>query len=300
MKALLTGGTGFVGRHLVETLDHPVVLTRSPDKARKILADKAVCVAWQPSQEPAPAKAFEGVDVVFNLLGESIGEGRWTSAKKKRIRESRLLGTRNLVAALRSLPSKPKVLVSSSAVGYYGDRGDESLDETSAPGSDFLAKLCVDWEAESRAAEELGVRVVCVRSGIVLGPGGGALGKMALPFKLGAGGPIGSGRQWMPWIHIDDLVGLYLMAARRDDVSGAVAGVAPEAVTNAQFSKTLGRVLRRPAFMPAPGFMLRVVIGEFTGALLSSQKVHPQMAHKAGYEYKYPALERALREIYRR
>jgi len=300
MKALLTGGTGFVGRHLVETLDHPVVLTRSPDKARKILADKAVCVAWQPSREPAPAKAFEGVDVVFNLLGESIGEGRWTSAKKKRIRESRLLGTRNLVAALRSLPSKPKVLVSSSAVGYYGDRGDDSLDETSAPGSDFLAKLCVDWEAESRAAEELGVRVVCVRSGIVLGPGGGALGKMALPFKLGAGGPIGSGRQWMPWIHIDDLVGLYLMAARRDDVSGAVAGVAPEAVTNAQFSKTLGRVLRRPAFMPAPGFMLRVVIGEFTGALLSSQKVHPQMAHKAGYEYKYPALERALREIYRR
>lgn len=300
MKALLTGGTGFIGRHLVERLDKPVVLTRSVEKARSILGEKAACAAWQPSKEPAPARAFEGVDVVLHLLGDSVGEGRWSSAKKKRIRDSRVLGTRNLVAGLRALASRPKVLVSASAVGFYGDRGDEPLDETSAPGGDFLAKVCVEWEAEARAAEELGMRVVCMRTGIALGGDGGALGKMALPFKLGAGGPVGSGKQWMPWIHIDDLVGLYLLAAQRSDLAGPVAGVAPEAVTNAQFSRTLGRVLRRPAFMPAPGFMLRIVIGEFTDALLSSQKVHPRMAHKAGYEFRYPALERALREIYGR
>jgi len=300
MKALLTGGTGFIGRHIIEKLDRAVVLTRSPGKASALLGSRAECIAWHPEAGPPPPKAFDGVDVVFHLLGDSVGEGRWTAAKKKRIRDSRVVGTRNLVAGMRALTERPKVLVSASAVGYYGSRGDEPLDETSPPGDGFLARVCVEWEAEAHAAQELGVRVACVRTGIVLGAGGGALGKMALPFKLGAGGPVGNGRQWMPWIHIDDAVGLYLMAAGREEVSGPIAGVAPEPVTNAQFSRMLGRVLRRPAFMPAPAFMLRIVIGEFTDALLSSQKVHPRIAHEAGYVFEYPALERALRTIYGR
>ena len=209
-------------------------------------------LAWDPLDGPPPAEAFDGVDVVFHLAGESVAEGRWTAAQKARIRESRVLGTRHLVEGISRAERRPRVLVSASAVGYYGDRGDEELTESSPPASDFLAEVCIAWEKEALAAEEAGVRVVTARTGIVLGAGGGALGKMLTPFKLGAGGPLGNGRQWMPWIHVDDLARLYLHAADTDAVRGPMNAVAPNPVTNSEFTKALGRAVHRPAFMPAP------------------------------------------------
>lgn len=296
MKALVTGGTGFIGRQLVRTLVRPVVLTRSLENARRLLGEQADCRLWQPEEGPPPATAFEGVDVVFHLAGDPVVEGRWSKSKKERIRRSRVESTRNLVAGMRALGSRPKALIAASAIGFYGDRGETELDESSAAGDDFLADVCAEWEAASRTAADLGLRVVQVRTGIVLGRGGGALAKMLPPFKLGAGGPLGSGRQWMSWIHLDDIVGLYMLAAE-SGLSGPVAGVSPGPVTNAEFSKTLGRVLRRPAFMPAPAPLLRLALGEVAAVLLASQRVIPRAALKAGYAFRHPALEGALREI---
>jgi uncharacterized protein (TIGR01777 family) len=296
MKALVTGGTGFVGSELLKALGSGRCLTRDVDKAKLILGPSIECFSWDPLAGPPPNEAFEDVEVVFHLMGESIGEGRWNAAKKERIRTSRIDATRNLVAGLKALQKPPRVLVAASAVGLYGDRGDDELDESSPPGSDFLADLCVEWEEAARKASELGIRVVHMRSGIVLGHGG-PLPKMLLPFKLFAGGPLGNGRQWMPWIHLADTVGLMLFVAGNDEISGPVGSVAPGAVTNARFSRTLGKVLHRPAFMPAPEFMLRLVIGEFAGVLFDSQKVMPRAALAAGYSFKYPDLEGALTQI---
>jgi hypothetical protein len=206
MKAMVTGATGFVGPRLLRLLDSPVVLSRNADRARTALGSLAGPIyRWDPLQGPPPAQAFEGVDVVLHLAGESVAEGRWTAAQKARIRDSRVIGTRHLVQGIAQAAAKPKTLVSASAVGYYGDRGEEELTETAAPAHDFLADVCVEWEREALAAQQHGVRVVTARTGIVLGAGGGALAKMLTPFKLGAGGPLGNGRQWMPWIHVADL-----------------------------------------------------------------------------------------------
>ncbi len=273
MRALVTGATGFIGRPLLSKLDAAAVLTRDPERARRSLPG-ADAHAWAPEVGPPPDAAFRGVDVVFNLAGEPVAEGRWTAERKRRIRDSRVLGTRNLVAGLAAQASRPRVLVSASAVGYYGDRGDEELDEGSAAGSGFLAEVCVEWEREAMAAERLGVRVVCVRTGIVLGRsspaaggcagstggcdgaarcarrGGGALGRMLTPFRFGVGGRLGSGRQWMPWIHLDDVVGIMLHACREEGVRGAINAVGPRPVTNAELTRALGRALHRPAILP--------------------------------------------------
>jgi len=302
MKALVTGATGFVGHRLLAKLHQPVVLSRNAEKAAKELSAFGVRVlAWEPIEGPPPVAAFEGVDVVFHLAGDPVAEGRWTEPKKGRIRESRIIGTRSLVVGLRNLAVKPKTLISASAVGYYGSRGDEELDEKSPPGSDFLADVCVGWEREAAMARELGLRVVSIRTGIVLGAGGGALAKMLTPFKLGIGSPLGNGRQYMSWIHIDDLVELMLFAAGNANVSGPVNGVAPHPVTNREFTKTLGRVLGRPTFMPSvPPIALKVLIGEFGQVLLDSQRALPKAAVDAGFSFQFPELEPALREILHR
>ena len=302
MRALVTGATGFVGDRLLAHLQEPVVLSRDGANAERDLAKFGVkAFSWNPTKELAPAEAFAGIDTVFHLAGESVASGRWTSAKKVRMRESRIAGTRNLVATLAALPVKPKVLVSASAVGYYGDRGDEILDESASPAGDYLAELCQGWEREALAAKAHGIRVVTIRIGIVLGPKGGALAKMLTPFYLGAGAPLGSGKQYMPWIHLEDLVRMMLFAAERENVHGALNGTAPSPVTNREFTKTLGRAIHRPTFMPpVPGFMLNIMFGEFGSILLNSQRAIPKAAEQAGFKFEYPQLESALQNIFQR
>ncbi|MGI9178598.1 MAG: TIGR01777 family oxidoreductase [Pirellulales bacterium] len=298
MTALVTGGTGFVGPRLLRMLDQPTVVTRNPDRARQSIGHLAGrIIRWDPREGPPPAEAFEGVDAVFHLAGESVAEGRWTAAQKAKIRDSRVIGTRHLVQGIVQAARKPAVLVSASAVGYYGDRGDEELTESAAPAHDFLADVCIDWEKEALAAGEAGVRVVTARTGIVLGSGGGALAKMLTPFKLGAGGPLGSGRQWMPWVHVSDLARLYMHAAETASIRGPMNAVAPNPVRNSEFTKALGRQLHRPAFMPAPYLGLRLVFGEFAKVLFASQRVIPKVATDTGFVFQYPDLAAALREI---
>lgn len=295
MRALVTGATGFLGKKLLSRLERPVVLSRDTAAARARLGSEVPVFAWDPQREAAPREAFADIDVVFHLAGESVAAGRWTAARKARIRDSRVMGTRNLTDTIRQLDCKPKVLVSASAIGYYGDRGDEILDETSPPGRDFLGEVCTAWEREAQAAAEAGVRVVCVRLGLVLGNDGGALPRMLTPFRLGLGSPLGSGRQWMSWIHLDDVIGLLLWAAQRTDLQGAVNATAPQPVTNREFTKALGRALRRPTFLPAvPAAALRLAMGELAGLVLASQRVLPHRAQTAGYDFAYPGLEDAL------
>lgn len=298
MKALVTGATGFVGPRLLRLLDAPVVLSRDPDRARRTLGGLAGrVVRWDPLEGPPPPEAFAGIDAVLHLAGESVAEGRWTKAQKAKIRDSRVIGTRHLVQGIAQAERKPSVLVSASAVGFYGDRGDEELTESAPPAHDFLADVCVEWEREALAAEAAGVRVVTARTGIVLGAGGGALAKMLTPFKLGAGGPLGSGRQWMPWIHVADLSRLYVHAAATASIRGPMNATAPHPVRNSEFTKALGRQLRRPAFMPAPYIGLRIVFGEFAQVLFASQRVIPKVALDTGFVFQYPELADALREI---
>jgi uncharacterized protein (TIGR01777 family) len=299
MKALITGATGFIGKSLLARLEKRVVLTRNVAAAKSTLAKYLPEVyAWNAEREQPPADAFEGVEAVFHLAGDPVAEGRWNAAKKQRMRDSRIAGTRNLVNTLLQLRTKPRVLVAASAVGFYGDRGEEILDERSPEGKGFLTDLCRDWETEAQKATQAGIRVVNIRIGIVLGNGGGALDKMLLPFRLGVGSALGSGRQYMPWIHLDDLVDLMAFAAEHDSLSGPVNGVAPNPVTNAEFTKSLGRALRRPTFFPAvPAFALRMMLGEFGDILLHSQRVIPRAALNAGFQFRYEHLDTALQQI---
>ena len=300
MRILVTGATGFVGKRLVAALvargDEVVVLSRDAERARRALRGLTGSYGWNPEREVPPAAAFEGVEAVIHLAGESIAASRWSPEQKARIRNSRLNGTRNLVRALAG--TGVKTLVSASAIGFYGDRGDESLDEQASPGKDFLAEVCLAWERESLAARELGIRVVNPRIGVVLGEGGGALEKMLIPFRLGLGGPLGTGRQWMSWIHRDDLVGILLHVLDHPEISGPVNATAPGAVPNSEFTQVLGKVLARPAFMPVPGFGLRLMMGELADALLlGGQKVLPSRALSSGYAFRHPGLDGALREV---
>jgi len=298
MRALVTGATGFVGSSLLSKLDQPVVLSRDPQRAQQELELFGVTAyGWDAMHEPPPVEAFAGIDVIFHLAGESVGEGRWTSEKKKRISDSRVNATRMLVDTINVLENPPKVLVSASAIGYYGSRGDHVLDETALEGDDYLAEVCFAWEQAALGAEKAGLRVVTVRTGIVLGQGGGALKKMLTPFKFGLGGRLGSGKQWMSWIHLEDEVGLLLHAATHPEIQGAMNLVSPEPVTNREFTRTLGRVLGRPTVFPVPGFMLRLAVGEFADVLLGSQRVVPKVAQETGYEFRYPQLDKALERI---
>jgi len=299
MRGLVTGATGFIGRALLRQLERPVVLSRDPKRAEHELAEFGVtAVALESLADELPDRVFGDIDAVFHLAGESVSAGRWSAAKKARVRDSRVAGTRLLVERLSRLPQRPQVLVSASAVGYYGDRGDATLDETAPGGSDFLAEVCAAWEAESQRAAEAGIRVVNPRIGIVLGRDGGALAKMVAPFKFGLGAPLGSGRQWMPWIHRDDLVRLLLLASENPRLHGPLNATAPTPVTNREFTATLGRELGRPTFLPAlPRFALQAMVGEFAQVLLASQRVVPRAALAAGFEFRYPDLEPALRSI---
>jgi uncharacterized protein len=296
MRALITGATGLVGKHLLGRIEDTVVLSRNPDEARRRLG-KVEAHAWNPESGPAPAEAFRGVEAVFNLAGEPVFEGRWTDEKKRRIRDSRVVGTRNLVSALAASESRPKVLVSASAVGYYGDRGDEELDERSTVGDGFLAEVCVDWEREAMAAARLGIRVVCVRIGIVLAPGGGALAAMLTPFRMGMGGRLGSGRQWMPWVHIKDLAGMMLHASRNDAIRGPMNAVAPHPVINVDFTRALAQAVHRPALLPMPRIALRLALGEASDILIASQRVLPRVAEQSGYVFEHRELAGALDDV---
>lgn len=297
MRALITGATGFVGRQLLKEISEPVVLSRDPLSARKRLPRTVEVHAWDPVAGPPPARAFEGIAAVFHLAGEPVAEGRWSPEKKRRIRESRVLGTMRLVSAMEGLKERPKVLVSASAVGYYGSRGDEILDESSRPGRDFLSEVCYSWEEMASKARGLGIRVVNIRTGVVLGRDGGALPRMLMPFKIGIGGRLGGGRQWMPWIHVADVVGLFRHAAMHVALNGPMNACAPVSVTNREFTRTLAKALHRPAILPMPALALQLVLGEFSHVLLSSQRVVPRVAKETGYEFQYPELAGALAQI---
>ena len=289
-KAWITGATGMIGRELVKKLDSNVIVaSRDPKKAEKELGVNAF--HWD-GRNPVGARHLEGVTHVFHLAGEPVAGGRWTDEKKKQIEESRVQGTR---AVVQSLEGHPEItLLSSSAVGFYGSRGDEILDEDSAVGHGFLADVCREWEAE--ALKHTG-RVVCIRTGVVLGKEGGALAKMLPLFKTGLAGRIGDGRQWMPWIHVDDIVGLYLHAAMNADVRGALNGVAPEPVTNSTFTADLGHALHRPTLIPAPAFAVKLALGEMASVVLASQRVLPKKAETTGYAFHFRSLPGALAEL---
>jgi uncharacterized protein (TIGR01777 family) len=278
---------------LRERGDDVTVLSRSPDRAGAVLDAEAV--GWDPRTEPPPAAALAGRDAVVHLAGENLAQ-RWSSGAKQRIRASRELGTRILVAGLRDADPRPAALISASGSGYYGPHGDERVDETAPPGEDFVAAVCVAWEREARAAEELGMRVVTVRSGVVLDAGGGALRTMLVPFRLGVGGPVAGGRQYLPWIHRDDEIGLFLAALDADGFTGALNASAPEPATNRDFSRALGRALHRPAVLPVPALALRALYGEMSQIVLEGARMVPARAQaELGYAFRHPDLDEALR-----
>lgn len=297
MRCLVTGGTGFVGRYLVAQLDHPLVLGRDRARIRQVLPG-VDARQWDPDK-PLDPRVFEGIDTVFHLAGEPVFNGRWNADRKKRIRESRVNSTRSLVKAMGMLSHPPKTFISSSAIGYYGSRGDEKLHESSPPGEDFLAEVCMAWEKEAGEAEQYGIRTVYLRIGVVLGRDGGALQQMLTPFRLGLGGRLGSGRQYMSWIHIDDLIGIMLHAAANEKMQGPYNGVAPQPVTNSEFTAALAEALHRPAFLHVPGLALKIALGEVADVLLGSQKVIPDRTVQAGYSYLFPKLPAALADIFR-
>ena len=300
-KITLTGATGRIGSLLVDRLldrgDQLTVLTRHPARAREKLGARVEAVAWDPSAEPAPAGALAGRDAVVHLAGEDIAQ-RWSDETLRRIRASREHGTRNLVEGVRAADPRPAALISSSAVGYYGNRP-EPIDEDAPPGDDVLADICVVWEREAEKATELGLRVVRVRTGVVLDRHGGALEKMLLPFRLGVGGPVAGGKQPTPWIHVQDVVEIYVAAIDDERWTGAVNATAPRAATNREFSQALGRALHRPAFAPIPAFAIRALYGGLAKLVVEGQNAVPRRTLELGYEHRHPDLDEALRSALR-
>jgi uncharacterized protein len=299
MKITVTGATGLIGTKLVRVLrdrgDDVTVLSRSPERAQATLGVEAQ--RWDPTSEPAPEAALRGRDAIVHLAGEPVAQ-RWNDDVKRRIRESRETGTRNLVSGIAALGAgeRPATLVASSAVGYYGKHGDERIPESTPPGDDFLAQVCVAWERESEAAATLGLRVVTIRTGVVLDKDGGALKTMLPPFKAGVGGPVAGGKQYLPWIHADDLVGLYRAALDDASWSGPYNGAAPEPVTNKAFSKALGRAIHRPTVLPVPGFAIRLLYGDMAEIVTEGQRAVPEHALAAGFAFRHADLDEALHD----
>ncbi len=296
MNITLTGASGFIGTALIARLKadgHDIhLLGRSALKDASIKFSK-----WDAMGAQLPdAEAINGADAIVHLAGEPVAQ-RWSDDIKRRIRDSRVNGTRRLVEAIAEAKTKPKVLVSGSAIGFYGNRGDTPVDETAKPGKGFLPDVCVEWEAAAQSATALGVRVSYLRTGIVLGGGGGALAQMLPFFKMGAGGRIGSGQQWMSWIHLDDLIGVLMLALENEGIVGPINGTAPHALTNADFTHILAELLHRPAALPVPEFGLRMLYGEMSQILIEGQRVMPEVALKAGYQFKFPELRVALASV---
>lgn len=299
MRITVTGATGMIGRAVVSALlergDEVTALSRDPTRARETLGEVRALEWRDPKSEPPPAEALEAQDGVMHLLGEPIAQ-RWSAEAKREIRDSRVLATRNLVAAIRRLEERPAALVSQSASGIYGARGDEPLEESAPAGADFLAGVVVAWEAEALRAEHLGLRVVLTRTGVVLSESGGALEKMLPPFKLGVGGPVAGGRQYVPWIHTDDVVGGLLFCLDEPGARGPVNLTAPGPVTNKELSKSLGRVLGRPALAPVPALAVKALYGEMASVVTGGARVVPARLEQLGYEFRWPELEPALRD----
>ncbi|HEV3285082.1 MAG TPA: TIGR01777 family oxidoreductase [Solirubrobacteraceae bacterium] len=307
LRVTVTGATGLIGRTLLPALHardaEVTVLSRDPGRSRAALDGVAggplEVLAWDPMGGPAPAEALADRHAVLHLAGEPVAQ-RWSTRAKQAIQNSRVLGTRNLIAGLREIEraqagAPPHTLISASAIGYYGAHGEEPLDEETPPGSDFLARVCVAWELEARRAIELGLRALQLRIGVVLDGTGGALAKMLPPFRLGLGGPVAGGRQYVSWVHVEDLVGMMLAALEDEQWTGPVNATAPEPVTNRQLSKALGRVLGRPALAPVPELALQLLYGEMAEIITTGARVMPARALMLGYEFRQPDLERALR-----
>ena len=295
MRIIVSGSHGLVGKALIKALEtdgHEIyrLVRHAPNSEHEI--------EWSPDRYSIAISRIEGFDAVFHLAGESIASGRWNDEKKRKMRESRTKGTKLLADALANLSAPPKTLISASAIGYYGDRGDELLTETSPPGKGFLADVCVEWEQATQHARSKGVRVVNTRFGIILDKEGGALAKMLTPFRMGIGGRIGDGKQWMSWIALDDVIGALQFTLKNESMNSPANFVAPNPVTNTEFTKTLGSVLSRPTIFPIPEFGVRLAFGEMGDALLlSSQRVEPKSLTQTGYKFNYTHLEAALRSI---
>jgi uncharacterized protein len=302
MRVTVTGATGLVGTALVAALRERgaqvTVLSRDPERAQARLGSSGQpaleAIRWEPTSDPAPATALTGRDAVVHLTGENLAQ-RWTATAKQAIRESRVTGTRNLIEGLAGAEERPHTLVSGSAIGYYGPHGEEPLDEDAPSGPGFLAGVCAAWEQEADRARELGMRVVQLRTGVVLDTAGGALARMLTPFRLGVGGPIAGGRQYMSWIHTEDVVGLTLAALEDQRFSGPINATAPEPVSNRDFSRTLGKALRRPSLLPVPAVALRMLYGEMSLLITTGARVLPAKPLVLGYRFRHPRLEEALR-----
>jgi uncharacterized protein len=301
LRVTVTGATGLVGTSLLAALQRAgaqvTVLSRDAERARKRLSGAGLAPLeafdWDLLGEAAPAAALEGRDALVSLAGENVAQ-RWSESSRQRIRDSRVTGTRNLLAGLERTEQRPRALISASAIGYYGAHGEEPLDEEAPPGKDFLARVCVEWEAEASKAIALGLRVVVVRTGVVLDKDGGALAKMLPPFRLGLGGPVAGGRQFVSWIHRDDLVGIMVAAVGDERWSGPVNATAPEPVSNRELSRALGRALHRPAALPVPGAALHLLYGEMAEVITEGARVVPGKALVLGYEFRHPHLDEAL------
>lgn len=301
MRILITGGTGLIGRVLAARLatdgHEPIVLSRDPAKASADLPPGVRAEAWDGKSGAGWSELIDAETAIVHLAGAGVADSRWTAARKREIRDSRIVSGDAVVAAIRAARTPPRVLLQASAVGYYGPRGAEAIDESEPPGSTFLAKVCVEWEESTREVEALGVRRALLRTGLVLTPEGGALGKMLTPAKFGANGPLGSGRQGFPWIHLADEIGAIRFLLDHAEASGPFNLTAPNPVTQAEFAQALGRVLHRPSFLPAPAFALRLALGEMADMLLEGQLAVPKRLLELGYRFRFPDLDGALADL---